>query len=49
MHIHVAEGRDDRDAGKRLERLAAEDWLLVHCVHLDRVLPGTSPTIPART
>jgi cytosine/adenosine deaminase-related metal-dependent hydrolase len=40
VHIHVAEGVDDRDAGRRLEPLAADDWLLVHCVHLDRDLPG---------
>jgi cytosine/adenosine deaminase-related metal-dependent hydrolase len=41
VHIHVAEGIADRDAGARLERLAADDWLLVHCVHLDRQLRGT--------
>jgi cytosine/adenosine deaminase-related metal-dependent hydrolase len=41
VHIHVAEGIDDVDAGARLERLAADDWLIVHCVHLDRPLPGT--------
>jgi cytosine/adenosine deaminase-related metal-dependent hydrolase len=41
VHIHVAEGLADRDAGARLEQLAADDWLLVHCVHLDRALPGT--------
>ncbi len=41
VHIHVAEGPDDRDAGVRLESLAADDWLLVHCVLLDRDLPGT--------
>ncbi|HEY0518955.1 MAG TPA: amidohydrolase family protein [Ilumatobacteraceae bacterium] len=41
VHIHVAEGTADRDAGARLEPLAAADWLLVHCVHLDRDLPGT--------
>jgi cytosine/adenosine deaminase-related metal-dependent hydrolase len=41
VHIHVAEGTADRDAGARLEHLAREDWLLVHCVHLDRDLPGT--------
>jgi hypothetical protein len=40
VHIHVAEGDVDRMAGARLERLAADDWLLVHCVHLDRDLPG---------
>ena len=41
VHIHVAEAVTDRDAGSRLESLAADDWLLVHCVHLDRSLPGT--------
>jgi cytosine/adenosine deaminase-related metal-dependent hydrolase len=40
VHIHVAEGADDMQAGARLEPLAQEDWLLVHCVHLDRDLPG---------
>jgi len=40
VHIHVAEGVDDRDAGRRLAHLARPDWLLVHCVHLDRDLPG---------
>lgn len=41
VHIHVAEGVDDVTAGARLERLATDDWLIVHCVHLDRPLPGT--------
>ncbi|HEY4332394.1 MAG TPA: amidohydrolase family protein [Ilumatobacteraceae bacterium] len=41
VHIHVAEGSVDTAAGARLERLASEAWLLVHCVHLDRELPGT--------
>jgi cytosine/adenosine deaminase-related metal-dependent hydrolase len=41
VHIHVAEGPDDVDAGARLAHLAADDWLLVHCVGLDRDLPGT--------
>ncbi|HEY5423070.1 MAG TPA: hypothetical protein VIK05_06365, partial [Ilumatobacteraceae bacterium] len=41
VHIHVAEGIADRDAGARLESLVADDWLLVHCVHLDRPLRGT--------
>jgi cytosine/adenosine deaminase-related metal-dependent hydrolase len=40
MHIHVAEGAIDGAAGARLEGLARDDWLLVHCVHLDRPLPG---------
>jgi hypothetical protein len=41
VHIHVAEGGVDRDAGARLAHLAQPDWLLVHCIHLDRDLPGT--------
>lgn len=41
VHIHVAEGPEDRGAGERLESLATDDWLLVHCVLLDRHLPGT--------
>ncbi len=41
VHIHVAEGPDDADAGQRLQALARNDWHLVHCVYLDRELPGT--------
>ena len=41
VHIHVAEGVDDIAAGERLAPLATDDWHLVHCVHLDRDLPGT--------
>ncbi len=41
VHIHVAEGEIDRPAGERLAGLAKDDWLLVHCVHLNRDLPGT--------
>jgi cytosine/adenosine deaminase-related metal-dependent hydrolase len=41
VHIHVAEGPADADAAHRLRSLAADDWLLVHCVLLDRPLPGT--------
>lgn len=41
VHIHVAEGRDDAHAGERLQSLARDDWHLVHCVYLDRDLPGT--------
>jgi cytosine/adenosine deaminase-related metal-dependent hydrolase len=41
VHIHVAEGAIDTPAGARLRRLAADDWLIVHCVHLDRDLRGT--------
>ena len=41
VHIHVAEGPEDVDAGKRLEGRARDNWLLVHAVHLDRELSGT--------
>lgn len=41
VHIHVAEGTDDTDAGNRLRGLARPDWLLVHAVHLVDDLPGT--------
>jgi cytosine/adenosine deaminase-related metal-dependent hydrolase len=41
VHVHVAEGQVDRAAGARLAAYATDDWLLVHCVHLDRDLPGT--------
>ena len=37
----VAEGPGDADAGARLERYITDDWLLVHCVHLDREVRGT--------
>jgi cytosine/adenosine deaminase-related metal-dependent hydrolase len=40
VHIHVAEGVDDIQAGARLESLAQENWLLIHAVHLDRNLKG---------
>jgi cytosine/adenosine deaminase-related metal-dependent hydrolase len=41
VHIHVAEGPADAGAAGRLQSLAADDWLLVHCVLLDQPLPGT--------
>jgi cytosine/adenosine deaminase-related metal-dependent hydrolase len=41
VHIHVSEGPEDSAAGARLAAIAADDWLLVHCVSLDRDLPGT--------
>lgn len=41
VHVHVAEGPVDRAAGARLAAYADDTWLLVHCVHLDRDLPGT--------
>ncbi len=43
VHVHVAEGRADDGAAERLRGLAADDWLLVHGVHLpeDHGLAGT--------
>lgn len=41
VHIHVAEGPEDIDAGIRLVSRAEDDWLIVHAVHLDRPLNGT--------
>lgn len=41
VHIHVAEGLDDKDAGARLENRTEDNWLLIHAVHLDRQLSGT--------
>lgn len=40
VHIHVAEGPADDAGAARIEHLAADDWLLVHGVRLDRELPG---------
>jgi hypothetical protein len=40
VHIHVAEGVDDAHAATRLHKLATDDWLLVHGVHLDAPLRG---------
>lgn len=34
VHIHVAEGPEDREAPARLEGLAGDSWLLAHGVHL---------------
>ena len=43
VHIHVAEGPDDSGAVERLAGLSADDWLLIHGVHLpdDHGLRGT--------
>jgi len=41
VHVHVAEGPVDSDAGRRLAPYADDRWLLVHAVHLKRPLPGT--------
>ncbi len=43
VHVHVAEGPDDADAVERLAPYAADDWLLIHGVHLpdDHGLRGT--------
>lgn len=36
VHIHVAEGPEDIDAPHRLSGLTRDNWLLAHCVHLQR-------------
>lgn len=41
VHIHVAEAEVDASAGARLHGRTRDSWLLAHCTHLDRVLPGT--------
>ncbi|HSL59316.1 MAG TPA: amidohydrolase family protein [Acidimicrobiales bacterium] len=41
VHVHVGEGPEDDGAGARWEPHATDDWLIVHCVRLDRDLPGT--------
>lgn len=41
VHIHVAEGPDDQDAGSRLQNLADDNWLIVHAVHLEQPIKGT--------
>lgn len=41
VHIHVAEGPDDKSAHARLAKLARPEWLLIHCVELGDDLPGT--------
>ena len=43
VHVHVAEGPADAGAADRLRHLAADDWLIVHGVHLpdDHGLRGT--------
>ena len=47
VHIHVAEGPAESRRAPRWT-LAADEWLLVHCVLLDRSLPGRSPTTRGR-
>ena len=50
VHVHVAEGADrSRSRPSVSARYATDDWLLVHCVHLDRDFPARSPTTPVRT
>jgi len=43
VHVHVAEGVDDRDATERLAALSTDDWLVIHGVHLpdDHSMRGT--------
>lgn len=40
VHVHVAEADDDRVSARRLAPHSADDWLLVHAVHLDVPLRG---------
>ena len=41
VHVHVAEGPEDGDAGSRWRTHATDDWLIVHAVHLEGDLRGT--------
>jgi len=41
VHVHVGEDVVDRGAADRLGPLAADDWLLAHCVHVAPPLRGT--------
>ena len=41
VHIHVGEDLTDAGAAARLAPLANDEWLLAHCVHLDRRVRGT--------
>jgi cytosine/adenosine deaminase-related metal-dependent hydrolase len=41
IHVHVAEGPDDRISSRRLRGRTNDKWLLVHCVELDQDLEGT--------
>jgi cytosine/adenosine deaminase-related metal-dependent hydrolase len=43
VHIHVAEGTADAGAAERLRHLSADDWMIIHGVHLaaDHGLRGT--------
>ena len=41
VHIHVGEDATDAGAADRLRPLAADDWLLAHCVHVGPPLAGT--------
>ena len=40
IHVHVAEADDDRVPARRLAPHSADNWLLVHAVHLDVPLRG---------
>jgi len=43
VHVHVAEGPEDKESVGRLDGLTDNNWLLAHCVHLpdDHGLRGT--------
>ncbi|MDK1017942.1 MAG: amidohydrolase family protein [Actinomycetota bacterium] len=41
VHIHVHEGPEDAEAGRRLAGRTDDSWLLAHCVYLEEDLAGT--------
>ena len=41
VHVHVAEGPDDKQSAKRLIGRSNPQWMLVHCVELEDELEGT--------
>lgn len=41
VHVHVAEGHDDKDSSTRLTGHTSANWLLIHCVELEEDLQGT--------
>ena len=41
VHIHVVRGPRRLGCGRQARGFGKDDWLLAHCVHLDRPLRGT--------
>ena len=41
VHVHVAEGPDDKESAKRLIGRSNPQWTLVHCVEIEDELEGT--------